>query len=143
MTADEELFVWKLMSHSGEVDFSELEGKVFSDIEGLSEGSEFVRFYIEGKLAYVLAHLQECCESVFIEDVCGDVKDIVGSEILMAEEASNNDGDRLEEYDESYTWTFYKLATIKGYVTIRWYGTSNGYYGESATLWDASKLLNS
>ena len=71
-----------------------------------------------------------------IEDIVGDLSDLVESPILMAEEATNANNENPEGvpqklYQESFTWTFYKLATVKGYVTVRWYGESNGYYSES------------
>lgn len=76
---------------------------------------------------FVMCHDQDCCESVSIEDICGDLSDLVGSEILHASEDTNGGEDNDGDHE---TWTFYNIRTNKGSVTIRWYGTSNGYYSE-------------
>ena len=87
---------------------------------------------------YIMYHRQDCCESVELEDVVGDLEDIIGTPVLMAEErvSENKNPDDmlvkdLPEYQDSFTWTFYEIATVKGSVTLRWYGESNGYYSES------------
>ncbi|MGB7243480.1 MAG: hypothetical protein WBC93_15530 [Sulfitobacter sp.] len=91
-----------------------------------------LHLYTNEGLHYILYHAQDCCEDVYIESIVGDLDDLVGCPILMAEEAAAPELPTLPNagYD-SYTWTFYKLATIKGYVDIRWFGCSNGYYSES------------
>jgi hypothetical protein len=107
-------------------EFSDLVGKHIHTIDGLEKGSEKVVFRcLEGN--YVMKHTQDCCENVSVEDVIGDVNDIMGWAIPVAEQ-SVEDGDL--KYGSS-TWTFYKLDTIKGGITIRWYGSSNGYYSET------------
>lgn len=110
------------------VDVSVLKGKILKDIK--IEGTESILFVDKDDIKYEMFHDYECCENVYIEDICGDINNLIGSKIIMAEEVINRDLSPLNKYDESYTWTFYKFATVKGYVTIRWYGESNGYYSE-------------
>lgn len=114
--------------------FEDLVGKTLSNVENID--NEELIFTLDNGGKYRLYHMQDCCESVTIEDISGELSDLIGSPILMAEEVSNPpnvnpDGVPVPDYQDSFTWTFYKLATIKGYVTVRWYGDSNGYYSES------------
>ena len=76
-----------------------------------------------------LFHDQDWCEHVTIEDICGSLDDLIGSPIIRATQDSNRDNPK-KDGDDSHTWTFYNIATAKGHVTIRWYGSSNGYYSE-------------
>jgi hypothetical protein len=84
-------------------------------------------------LEFVMYHRQDCCESVTIDDIEGDLDDLIDEYILQAEEVTNREDKTLGKTKprDSFTWTFYKLATRRGYVTIRWLGESNGCYSES------------
>lgn len=117
-------------------ELKDLLGKTMTSVE--NKGDELVFTTTEGK-SYKLYHSQDCCESVSIESVVGDLADLVGAPLLMAEESTGETpADYKFEYEpESYTWTFYKFATRKGYVDVRWLGESNGYYGEGVDFAEA------
>lgn len=106
------------------VDVGDMLGKTFTSVR--SDGDTVT--FENDEVRYVLYHQEDCCESVVVEDIIGDIEDLEGWPLLIAREDSNADGPELNE--ESYTWTFYNFATFKGYVTIRFLGTSNGYYSE-------------
>jgi len=116
--------------------FSELLGKTLVDI---GQKDDRLYFVTDKKERYMLYHPQECCESVQIEDICGDLRDLLFHPILVAEEVSNDDLPSKSKYDQAYLWTFYKLSTIEGSVTIRWYGGSNGYYSVAVGFVKTSK----
>lgn len=115
-----------------QVDFSALLGKTLMDMSG-SEGEDTIHFRTSDGKHYEMYHDQDCCEHVYIEEIIGSRSDILNSPLVVADERTH-DGDPQSEYDESCTWTFYHLCTVNGCITIRWYGTSNGYYSKSVLL---------
>lgn len=116
------------------VELAELIGKTLTNVA--NNDNESITFMADDGSEYVLEHDQDCCESVTVEDVIGDLADLVGAPILMAELVTSQDNPEgiTKKYQDSFTWSFYKFATIKGYVTIRWYGESNGYYSEEVSF---------
>jgi len=108
--------------------FENLKGKILVEVRGLVEGSDSVEFECADGTEYQMYHIQDCCESVYLADVLGSVDDLLGEEILKAEE-SWQDTTGID-CSESCSWTFYTLRTNKATVTLRWFGSSNGYYSE-------------
>lgn len=106
---------------------SDLVGKTIVDIKGMIQDSEEIIFTLNDGVKYKMYHEQDCCECVYLEEINGDIENILNSEILRFDEKIEDN----PEADESQTYTFYTIATINGYIDLRWNGESNGYYSES------------
>lgn len=116
------------------MEFKRLKGLTIVDVKGLEKGSEEVFFETKNAAGetrkFHMLHYQDCCESVYVADVDGDVTDLIGAKVVEAYEETKDASGSEDVYD-SGTWTFYFIQTTKGGVWIRWLGESNGYYSES------------
>lgn len=90
-----------------------------------------------------LYHDQDCCEDVYIADGADELQTLVG-EVLTGVEVVTKPFSQEELNDhgeESATWTFMNVLTNKDSVQLRWYGSSNGYYSESADYADITRSV--
>lgn len=120
-----------------------------SEMQGLTlreavydKDNEEIRFVSTDGRVFAMYHNQDCCESVEVESIVGDLQDLVGVPLEVAEEVNSEGTPAKDDYEMSFTWTFYKFRTIKGSVDIRWYGSSNGYYSESVTFTELKERDN-
>lgn len=112
--------------------FDEIIGLVFRKVIAYGEG--FTMLTDEKGYYYSISHIQQCCEDVWLEDYCGELSDLENSPITIAEMVTQVDN------DSDCTWSFIKVGTIKGVVTLRFCGTSNGYYSEEADIFKSKTL---
>jgi hypothetical protein len=112
-------------------EFGDLLGETIAAVNVV--GDDRVEFKLADGRTAILYHSQDCCESVVLAEVVGDWADVIGAPLLIAEVVANSEIDP-PEYPDSWTWSFYKLATVKGHLTMRWLGESNGYYSEEVAF---------
>lgn len=106
------------------VSFESLQGQTFTHIERQDAAHiQYIEFCNEDT-CIVQAHFQQCCERVYLDDIVGDLEDLQGMPILLAEETCSTK-------DTSPLWTFYKLAGLKGFATLRWCAGNDSMYSES------------
>jgi hypothetical protein len=127
---------WNEYSKSWDAEIEDMIGRHFETISIVNDPDTANEIYFEDKKGrFTFYHEQDCCEDVYIESIVGDPLDLVWGPMLRAEESTSHTNPELCDNDgDSVTWTFYKFATFKGYVDIRWCGRSNGYYSESVSL---------
>lgn len=78
-------------------EFSGLKNLVITDIYGDEESDELVFKTANGRL-FIMNHVQDCCESVYIDDICGDLSDIKGvtfQEFILDESMMLTDHEEL------------------------------------------------
>lgn len=113
-------------------DVSVLVGQTITSVYVNEDGRDaHILFTTDEGYIYKMYHEQDCCEYVTIESIVGDVDDLIGQKIEVAESRSNSS---YSEEDDSQTWTFYCIRCVKTSVDIRWHGSSNGYYSEGVTF---------
>ncbi|AOC55304.1 DUF7448 domain-containing protein [Bacillus pumilus] len=72
-----------------DAEVSELLGKTL--VEVTQQGDDVLFFVTECGKEYRMYHYQNCCEDVHINDICGDLSDLIGHPLLMAEEVAESE----------------------------------------------------
>lgn len=116
------------MSYYNREAINVLVGVTLESVETLREQ---IIFHVNDGSAFTSLHLHDCCETVQIHHIEGDIASILNVPVLEAEETHSNDPALEGPYNDSWTWTRQRIRTERGEVTFVWLGESNGYYGET------------
>lgn len=90
-------------------DIDVLKGKTLVEVERSHYDSNDALFFktADGEF-YIMTHNQDCCENVYIDDICGDFADLLNEEILTAQELHNKLCQANIIYKQSGQWNLHK-----------------------------------
>lgn len=101
--------------------------RTIAEIEGVRRGSDKIVFTCSDDTKWVMYHNKACSQcdvDVWLEDICGDMADLIGSPVVRAEVSTSrwirdtdshlNFHDKHDKRKDRFTWTFYILGTAHG-----------------------------
>lgn len=83
--------------------------------------------------AFETSHSQDCCETVEVHDIIGDLNSLIGKKVINCKTIESQEWPSDVEkgqYVDSFTWTTQIIQTKSTEIKIRWLGESNGWYSE-------------
>ncbi len=111
------------------MNFFELKGQKITEVRTENSQDEILAIKTESGGCFI-CHFQECCEDVRLVRIIGDVSNLIGNTITLAEEDSPSDPSWYTEgYDTSRRWTSFYVEAGGARVEFWILGESNGYYG--------------
>lgn len=118
------------------ISLNELIGKTFYEIKKRGDNISFTD--MEGTV-YKFNSYHSGFSETFLEDIEGELSDLANSKIIIAEmvkktENYNSDLKRASPYYDYSQWVFYKFATLKGYVTIKWRCEASANYSSEVII---------
>lgn len=128
------------MGYQDRCEIDVLVSEVLTHIDTDEKNSETILTTESGKIVKIF-HVQDCCETVSIEDTEGDWHKLVGKVIVEASKDEVPQGDPPPEYPDSWTRTTLKFRVDGETVISRWIGESNGYYSESVDTEDVTAAV--
>jgi len=129
------------MRYGYEMAITDMIGETLTHID-IDAGKNEILLTTNRGVRIKIYHAQDCCESVVIHDTQGNWHDLVGKVIIEAglAEDCKSPPPKDAEYVESHTWTTIKLSVDDATVISRWFGESNGYYSESVSIENVTKI---
>ncbi len=129
------------MGYKDRIKVSSLVGEVLTYID-IDDGNNEIMLTTASNRTIRIYHIQDCCESVRIEDTQGNWHELIGKVIVEASEDVEPQGDPppTTKYPDSWTRTTLTFRVNGATVISRWIGESNGYYSESVDIEDVSSV---
>lgn len=110
------------------------EGKLCTEFSTFSDRVEFVCLTDGKPERFVIYHPQDCCESVYLDSVEGKIP-LSPFRIIKISETCETGEEECGDVWEKQTYVF---DTDEGNFVLKFYGTSNGYYGTSVFIGTAA-----